>query len=438
MNSLLIKGGRVIDPASKIDGVGDVLIEEGKIKAVSGKQKAMPTGRQAASSNAQIIDAKGCLVLPGLIDMHAHLRDPGRPDKETIASGSRAAALGGFTTVCCMANTSPPIDNPAVVEYIIAKAKNEAVVNILPVAAITKGLRGEELAEMGRCAAEGAIAFSDDGKPIMNANIMRHALEYARQFGRVVISHCEDTALSQDGSMNEGKVSTQVGLPGIPSLAEEIMVARDIMLAREYGKVHIAHVSSAGSVELIRQAKKDGVPISCETCPHYFALTEEAVRDYDTNAKVNPPLRSDSDVAAVIKGLKDGTIDVIATDHAPHNIEEKNVEFNSAANGMVGLETAIALVLTKLVGTKALALNQAIEKLTSAPAKILGLSGKGTLKPGADADVTIVDPKTVWMVDASKFASRSRNTPFNGWKLNGKVLYTIVGGRVVVRDGQLV
>ena len=438
MNSLLIKGGRVIDPTSKIDGVRDILIEDGKIKAVSGKQKAMPTGRQAVSGNTQIVDAKGCLVLPGLIDMHAHLRDPGRPDKETIASGSRAAALGGFTTVCCMANTSPPIDNPAVVEYIIAKAKNEAVVNVLPVAAITKGLKGEELAEMGRCAAEGAIAFSDDGKPIMNANIMRHALEYARQFDRVVISHCEDATLSKDGSMNEGKVSTQIGLPGIPSLAEEIMVARDIMLAREYGKVHIAHVSSAGSVKLLRQAKREGVPISCETCPHYFALTEEAVRDYDTNAKVNPPLRSDSDVAAVIKGLKDGTIDVIATDHASHNIEEKNVEFNLAANGMVGLETALSLVLTGLVGSKALNLSQAVEKLSCAPAKILGLSTKGSLKSGMDADLIIVDPKAEWVVDASQFASKSKNTPFNSWKLNGKVLYTIVGGRVVVRDGKLV
>jgi dihydroorotase len=368
--------------------------------------------------------------------MHTHLRDPGRPDKETIASGTRAAAKGGFTTLCCMANTEPPLDNPATVKYVCSKAEAEGVVNVYPIAAVTKGRKGEVLTEMGLMLAEGAIAFSDDGNPVMRSDLMRRALEYSKQFGATVISHCEDKELAQGGAMNESALSTAIGLPGIPSLSEEIMVARDIMLAREYGRVHIAHVSSARSVDLIRQAKKRGIPVTAETCPHYFSLTEEAVREYDTNAKVNPPLKGAADVKAIIKGLKDGTIDAIATDHAPHNIEEKDVEFNQAAFGMVGLETALGLILTKLVETKALTLKEAVKKLTVAPAKILNLS-KGTLKVGADADVVIVDPKAEWIVDAAQFASRSRNTPFNGWKLKGKVLHTIVGGKVVVSNGKL-
>lgn len=424
--SILIKGGRVIDPANNTDEVRDVLIEDGVIGGTKGKGQA-----------DQTIEAKGKWVLPGLIDLHTHLRDPGRPDKETIASGSRAAALGGFTTICCMANTNPPADNPAVIEYIVAKAKKEAVVNVLPVAAVTKGLKGEELAEMGRCFAEGAVAFSDDGKPVMRSDVMRKALEYARQFGLPVISHSEDCNLSFGGSMNEGTVSTEIGLPGIPALAEEIMVARDIMLAREFGRVHIAHVSAAGSVRLIRQAKKDKINVSAETCPHYFSLTEEAVRNYDTNCKVNPPLRTKEDVAEVIKGLQDGTIDAIATDHAPHNIEEKRVEFNHAASGLVGLETALALAITTLVENKILSPKQLAEKLAAAPARIIGLN-KGNLKTGSPADVIVVDPNLAWTVDAGKFASRSKNSPFHAWTLKGKVLHTIVGGRTVVRDGQLV
>ena len=426
MTSILIKGGRVIDPASNTDEVKDLLIEAGKI------------GSRAKGQADTIIDAKGQWVLPGLIDMHVHLRDPGWPDKETVASGSRAAALGGFTTICCMANTNPPIDNPAVVEYIVAKAKRDAVVNILPVAAVTKGLKGEELAELGRCFAEGAVAFSDDGQPIMRAGIMRRALEYVRQFGVPIISHSEDRDLSDGGSMNESRVSTEAGLPGIPSLAEEIMVARDILLAREFGRVHLAHLSAAGSVRLVRQAKSDGIAVSCETCPHYFSLTEAAIMDYDTNAKVNPPLKSAADVAEIVKGLKDGTIDVIATDHAPHTQEEKNVEFNQAKSGLIGLETALALVITKLISENALSPSQAIAKMTAAPARILNLTNKGSLKPGSDADLIVVDPQAEWTVDASQFASKSRNTPFNGWRLKGKVLQTIVGGKTVVRDGKLV
>lgn len=427
MTELLIKKGRVVDPASNLDAIRDVLIKNGKIELISAR---------ISRRVAKVIDAGGKLVLPGLIDMHAHLRDPGRPDKETIASGTRAAAKGGFTSVCSMANTEPAVDNPAVVRYVRNKAETEGVVNVFPVGAITKGLKGEALAEMGLMLAEGAVAFSDDGRPVVRADIMRRALEYARQFGVPIISHCEELSLSHGGVMNESALSTLIGLPGIPSLAEEVMVARDCMLAETYGRVHIAHVSSARSVEIIRRAKKRGVAVTCETCPHYFSLTQEAVKDYDTNAKVNPPLKSKADVAAIIRGLKDGTIDAIATDHAPHNIEEKKVEFNLAASGMVGLETALALILTKLVDNKLLTLKQAVEKLTLAPAKILNLQ-KGTLKVGADADLIVVDPRVEWIVDASQFASKSRNTPFNGWKLKGKVTHTIVAGKIIVKDGKL-
>jgi len=427
MTELLIKKGRVVDPASNLDAIRDVLIKNGKIELISAR---------ISRRVAKVIDAGGKLVLPGLIDMHAHLRDPGRPDKETIASGTRAAAKGGFTSVCSMANTEPVVDNPAVVRYVRNKAETEGVVNVFPVGAITKGLKGEALAEMGLMLAEGAVAFSDDGRPVVRADIMRRALEYARQFGVPIISHCEELSLSHGGVMNESALSTLIGLPGIPSLAEEVMVARDCMLAETYGRVHIAHVSSARSVEIIRRAKKRGVAVTCETCPHYFSLTQEAVKDYDTNAKVNPPLKSKADVAAIIRGLKDGTIDAIATDHAPHNIEEKKVEFNLAASGMVGLETALALILTKLVDNKLLTLKQAVEKLTLAPAKILNLQ-KGTLKVGADADLIVVDPRVEWIVDASQFASKSRNTPFNGWKLKGKVTHTIVAGKIIVKDGKL-
>jgi len=427
MAKILIKNGRVVDPAANIDGKRDVLIDNGKIIQVKAGIKA---------TNAKIIDAAGLLVLPGLIAMHVHFRDPGRPDKETIASGSRAAALGGFTTVCCMANTNPVVDNPAVVKYIVEKARSEAVVNVLPIGAVTRGLQGELLTEMAMMIEEGAVAFSDDGKPIMDASVMRKALEYASQFDVPIISHCEDLNLSHGGAMNEGALSTAIGLPGIPAVSEENMIERDVKLAEKFGQAHIAHVSSAGSVESIRKAKKKKVKVTCETCPHYFSLTEAAVKDYDTNAKVNPPLKTKKDVQAIIKGLRDNTIDVIATDHAPHNIEEKNIEFNQAASGMVGLETALALALTKLVNENKLNLKQVIAQMTINPARILGIN-KGTLKAGADADIIIVDPKQKWLVDPSKFASQSKNTPFAGWELQGKVLYTIVSGKIVVHNGQI-
>lgn len=425
---LLIKNALVIDPENKIKGKKDILLEDGKITAIKSK---------ILSPRSEIIDAKGMLIMPGLIDMHCHLRDPGRLDKEDIGSGTRAAALGGFTSICCMANTNPCADNAAVIKYIKEKAAKEGVVNVFPVGAASKELKGEVLTEMALMIEQGAVAFSDDGKPIMQAAMMRKAIEYAKQFNKIIISHCEDPSLAAGGSMNEGKVSTEIGLPGIPALSEEIMVGRDVLLAKEFGALHIAHVSSGQSVETIRRAKQKKTPITCETCPHYFTLTQEAVREYDPNTKVNPPLKTQKDLKAIIKGLQDGTIDVIATDHAPHNIEEKNVEFNAAAFGMVGLETALGLVLTKLVNTKLLKINDAIYKMTLAPARILGLD-KGTLRIGADADLIIVDPDLEWTVDPAQFASKSRNSPFKGMTLKGKVCYTIVGGKIVVGDGKLI
>ena len=429
MKPILIKNGRLVDPSSALDDERDIVIEAGVIKDIS--KNIHP------SEKYEVIDAKGKIVIPGLIDMHVHLRDPGREDKETIASGTRAAAAGGFTSVCCMANTDPVADNSAVIEYIISKARLEGVVNVFPVGAVTKGLKGQELAEMGQMRASGAVAFSDDGKGIIRSDVMRRAIEYVKQFNVPVISHCEDESLSEGASMNESYLSTILGLKGISYLAEELMVERDLMLAAEFGRVHIAHVSTAGSVERIRRAKEKGVPVTCETAPHYFSLTEAAVEGYNTNAKMNPPLRSEKDVAAIITGLKDGTIDVIASDHAPHTIDEKNVEFALAANGIVGLETTLGLVITELVETKVLSLTNAVAKMTANPAKILGLK-KGTLSIGADADVTLIDLNREHTVDTSKFHSKSNNSPFNGWKMKGRVLYTIVGGKIMVKDGSLI
>jgi len=428
--SFLITGGRVVDPSRKIDEELDILVENGKISSIS---------KSTSSKTTDVINAKGMIIIPGLVDMHCHLRDPGNPEEETIYSGTRSAAAGGFTSVACMANTDPVADDPSVIDYIRSRAESEGVVNVFPVAAVTRGLLGDDITEMGMLAEAGAVAFSDDGKTIMNSEVLRRAMEYASQFDKVIISHCEDRDLSEGGQINEGYTSTIMGLKGIPAAAESVMVQRDIVIAREFGssaRLHIAHVSTAASVKLIRQAKEEGLNITCETCPHYFTLTESEVEGYNTLAKVNPPLRTESDLKEIIKGLKDGTIDVIATDHAPHIIEEKNVEFNIASSGMVGFETAMALVLTELVETGILTLPKAVAKMTSAPSKILGIP-KGTLAVGSAADITIIDPNRSWVVDVSKLYSKSKNSPFSGWKVKGMAVMTIVGGQAVMKDGKI-
>src|SRR5512143_72039 len=417
--NLLIQNGRVIDPANKVDGKLDVLVSGGKI-AKMGKPGSIP------ADGAELIDTSGKIVAPGLIDMHVHLREPGFEYKETIATGTAAAKAGGFTSVCCMPNTNPVNDNRSVTEFILAQARN-ASAQVFPIGAVTKGSKGEELAEMGELHAAGCVAISDDGKPVMNASIERRAMECSRIFGILVISHCEDISLSAKGVMHEGAVSTELGLRGIPRAAEDVMTARDIALAELTGaRLHIAHVSTAGSVRLVREAKARGVRVTAETCPHYFSLTEEAVRGYNTMAKMNPPLRTAEDVAAIKEGLRDGTIDAIATDHAPHALDEKSGEFDYAPFGIIGLETALGLAFN-LVGEGILSLSEAIGKLNAGPASVLGMD-KGTLTEGSDADITVIDPDTEWTVDASQFKSKSKNTPFQGWKLRGKAVRTIVGG----------
>ena len=420
--NLLIKGGRVIDPSQNLDDTLDVLVENGLVKEI-GKGLAAPTG-------AEIIEADGQYVLPGLIDMHVHLRDPGLEYKEDIISGTRAAAAGGFTSVCCMPNTKPVIDNKAIAGYIINKAKAEGFANVFPVGAITYGLNGERMSEMGELKEAGCVAVSDDGKPVANSELMRRVLEYAKGMGMLVISHAEDLALVGEGTMNEGFTSTELGLKGIPRVAEDIATARDIMLA-EYtnSPIHIAHVSTRGSVQVIREAKARGVQVTCETAPHYFTLTDDAVRGYDTNAKMNPPLREADDVKAIKAGLQDGTIDVIATDHAPHHLDEKDVEFNVAMNGIIGLETSLPLSLS-LVADGTLSLNQLVEKMSCNPSKILNLS-RGTLKAGCVADISLIDPAAEWMVSEDKLSSKSKNSPFIGWHMKGAAACTILAGKVV-------
>jgi dihydroorotase len=419
--NLLIKNGHVIDPANNVDEKLDVLVTDGKIARL-GKPGSI------SANGAEVIDASGKLVVPGLIDMHVHLREPGFEYKETIATGTAAAKAGGFTSVCCMPNTNPVNDSRSVTEFILAQARN-APARVFPIGAITKGSKGEELTEMAELHTAGCFAISDDGRPLMNAGIMRRAMEYSKIFDLLVISHCEDSSLSDKGVMNEGVVSTELGLRGIPRSAEDVMTARDIALAELTGcRLHIAHVSTVGSVRLVREAKARGVTVTAETCPHYFSLTEEAVRGYDTMAKMNPPLRTPDDVAAIKQGLKDGTIDVIATDHAPHAMDEKAGEFDYAPFGIVGLETALGLTL-RLVSEGVLSLSEALRKLSSNPATIMKIT-KGTLSVGAEADISIIDPSVEWSVDASQFKSKSKNTPFNGWKLKGKAVQTIVGGKV--------
>lgn len=419
--TILIKDGHVIDPG-RWNGPADVLIENGTIAAVSPGLSAPKT--------ATLVQAKGQLVLPGFIDLHVHFREPGFEYKETVQTGTASAVAGGFTSVCCMPNTNPVNDNQSITELILDRAKNAGNAHVFPIGAITKGSEGKELAEIGDLRRAGCVAISDDGRPVMNSLVMRRAMEYARAFDIPVVDHCEDLHLSEGGCMNEGLVSTELGLPGIPAAAEDVMVARNISLAELTGaRLHLAHISTAGSVRLVREAKSRGLHVTAEACPHHFTLTEEVARGYNTHAKMNPPLRTWQDVQAIKEGLRDGTIDVIATDHAPHAAQEKQLEFTEAPFGIVGLETALPLTFG-LVDEGVLSLEAAVTKLTSQPAKAFGLS-KGTLAVGADADVVLVDPQAQWEIDPSRFRSRSRNTPFAGWKVKGQVTTTIVNGRLV-------
>ncbi len=419
---LLLKNGRVIDPANGIDETLDIIIENGKIFDVK---------RKIPDRGINKIDLAGLIVAPGFIDMHVHLREPGREDEETIESGGRAAAAGGFIGVACMPNTEPPNDDQAVTEYILSLAKKFAVIPVYPIACVTKGRKGQELAQIGDLVESGAVAVSDDGSPVSSGLIMRKALEYTKMFGIPVIDHCEDPSLVDEGVMHEGYYSTVLGLKGMPSLAEETMVSRNILLAEMTGgRIHIAHVSTKGSLERIREAKKKKIKITCEATPHHFTLTDQAVVGYDTNTKVNPPLRSEEDRKAVIQGIKDGTVDAIASDHAPHNIIEKNVEFNKAPFGLIGLETAVSLAIDRLVNKRIISISKLVELMSLNPARILNLE-KGTLSKGADADITVLDLKKQITVNSSKFKSKSRNTPFQGWNLKGAPVMTIVAGNVV-------
>ena len=420
---LLIKGGRVVDPANGVDEILDILVEDGIIAELN-------SGIDAQEKGADVIDAQGKTVVPGLVDMHVHLREPGYEEKETIETGCLAAVAGGITTVACMANTLPVNDNASVTRFILQSARAVGTIDVLPVGAVSKGLKGEEFVEFGPMKEAGVVAFCDDGNPIMDSELMGMALESSRKWRLPILSHCEDLNLSRGGVMNEGDLSRELGLKGIPRAAEEVMVARDIILADlTKGKLHICHVSTAGSVELIRRAKLRRVPVTAETAPHYFTLTEEAVRDHGTNAKINPPLRTHLDLKAIKEGLRDGTIDAIATDHAPHDEASKAMDFSRAPSGIIGLETALSLTL-RLVDEGVLSMDGAIAKLSTNPSKILGLN-RGTLSKGSQADVTIFDGEREFVVQKAAFRSKSRNTPFDGWKLRGVVELTIAGGRIV-------
>ncbi len=422
---ILLKGGRILDPSLDVDDIGDVLITRGRIESVA--------ERIGKVDDARVIDCTGLVVAPGFIDVHCHLREPGREDVETIATGARAAAAGGFTAVCAMPNTDPVTDNQAAVGFIVRQAQRANASRVHVIGAISVGQKGETLAEFGEMVAAGAVAMSDDGKPVESAQLMRTALEYARSFGIPVIDHCEEPTLARGGSMNEGIVSARLGLKGIPSEAEEIMVIRDILLARRTGgHVHLAHMSTHGSVELIRWGKERGIRVTAEVCPHHISLTEDRIQSYDTNAKMNPPLRTARDVESLREAVKDGTIDMIATDHAPHHYDEKEREFADAPNGIIGLETALAVSLTNLVETGHIDLATLVDRMSCAPAKIFGLPG-GTLGRGAEADITVFDPRATWVVDPAAMLSKGRNTPYAGVTLTGRAVCTVVGGRLVHR-----
>jgi len=422
--SLLIKGGRVLDPANGVDAVEDLLIQDGKI-ACLGKGLEAPDG-------TPVIAAAGKVVCPGFIDIHVHLREPGYEYKETVATGTKAAAAGGFTAVACMANTNPVNDNRSVTDYILAKARSEGFVRVYPIGAVTRGLEGKELAELAELAEAGCVAYSDDGHPIMNSALLRRAMEYTLPFGLPIISHAEDAHLVQGGVMNEGVVSTELGLGGRPATAEEVMVARDCCLAELTGAhVHIAHLSTAGAVRLVKEAKARGIRVTAEVTPHHLLLTEEAVRGYDPNTKMNPPLRTKRDQEALLEALADGTIDCIATDHAPHALSEKEGDFDGAAAGIVGLETAVSVLLDRLVRPGLLSFKILVERLTAGPARVLNLPG-GSLAPGVEADITILDPARELTIDPSGFHSKSRNTPFGGWRVTGMPWMTLIAGRVAM------
>ncbi len=417
----------MIDPANKLEAARDLLIEDGLIRAIDKPGSFFSVGEAG-------FDANGLIVAPGFIDMHVHLREPGYEYKETVLTGTQSAVAGGFTAVACMANTNPVNDSGSVTRYIIEKAQEANLARVFPIGALSKNLKGEELADIGEMVEAGVVAISDDGRPVMDANLMRRALEYCSMFSIAVSVHEEDLHLAAGGVMNEGPTALRLGLRGIPNAAEDVMVARDITLARlTGGRLHIAHVSTRGAVELVRQAKAEGLAVTAEAAPHHFTLTEEAVEGYNTNAKMAPPLRLAGDIEALKEGLCDGTVDAIATDHAPHHRDEKEVEFDQAANGIVGLETALPLTL-KLVRAKVLSLAEALSKLTVHPARILGLP-YGTLSVGAPADVVLFDPTRRWRLEPEKLRSKSKNTPFGGWELIGKVMMTMVGGRVVY-DGK--
>ncbi len=421
MTTIQIRGGRLIDPAQDLDTVGDLWLARGRILGLG----------SVGEDPDLVIDAGGMIVCPGLIDVHVHLREPGNEEDETIASGARAALAGGVTSVACMPNTRPAIDTQAAAEFVVLQARRARQANVFPVGAVSKERKGQELAELGQLVAGGAVAFTDDGAPVASASLMRRALEYSRMFDRVVMQHCQVPELTDGGVMNEGFESMRLGLGGMPAAAEDIMVARDIRLAEiTGGRLHIQHISTARSVELVREGKRRGVRVTAEACPHHFSLTDESLRSFDSNFKMNPPLRTHADVEAVIAGLKDDTIEILATDHAPHAREKKMRELDLAPFGIVGLETLLPITIKCLIEPGHLTWPEVIRKLTVNAAQLLKLDQKGTFRPGSDADVTIIDPRVEWTIDSSEFHSRSRNTPFEGWKVRGRAHAAIVAGEL--------
>ncbi|HJS52228.1 MAG TPA: dihydroorotase [Pyrinomonadaceae bacterium] len=428
---LLIANGHLIDPAAPENTGMSVLIEDGRVEAWLRPGEKAPEG-------CEVFDASGLLVAPGFIDLHVHLREPGQEHKETIASGCTAAGAGGWASVCPMPNTTPVNDNAAITRYMIEQAERAGLANVFPIGAITKSSDGSELAEMGEMKAAGAVAVSDDGRPVSNAGIMRRAMQYARDFDLPVIDHCEDKSLSSGGVMHEGRISLLLGLKGMPALAEEIDAVRDILLAKETGAhIHLAHISTSGAIEAVRRAKNEGIKVTCEVTPHHFTLSDRAVEGYDTNTKMSPPLRSEEHLEAIIEGIKDGTIDAIATDHAPHHADEKALEYDRAPFGITGLETAVGLAFNELVHRGIIGLERLVEMCSSNPAKIFRLDGRGTLKPGSIADVSIIDPERKWTYSTADSRSKSRNTPFDGWEFTGKAVATFVAGKVVFSDMQI-